>query len=340
MTLAAYTSPPDIATDKGAWEKWRLTRQAQFEANCPSARATTYYFSTSGNNSNDGLSAASPKQTRAAAITLSSGGNVRLRFKRGDVWRETGNWALPSNCTVDDYGDPSAAKPVFDRFTVRHLDANNDWGSQSGNRWQVAETTDVAWIKLSAYPFRALQRVQTAADCANTSESWAWVSNVLYINLSGDNPNNFDVDVCPSNDGENGVECVGDGCRVENIVAYGWGCHRTTSATQDQPLTNRSTGGNVYRLGLTNSSNVKNNVLYGLTDSTGVERGYNLTTNPIVTATAPVMGTYHASAVAAGSTELMLSHDINGKPRTAGTPDIGPIDFSSALASQTILINE
>jgi len=243
VTLAAASAPPDIATNYSGWRAWRNARITEFEANCPRERAVTYYFdATSGNDSNDGLTELTPKQTRAAAIALTGTGR-RFRFKRGEVWRETGNWSVGSDVTIDAYG--TGANPIFDRFTVRHLAASDPWGSQSGNRWQVAETTDVAWIKLAAFPLtRPLQRVADATACAATTNSWVWSANVLYINLGTDNPNDFDIDVCPSNDGESGVEFTNDGSRVEDIDGYGWGCHRTALATQDQPVTSRARGDN------------------------------------------------------------------------------------------------
>jgi len=242
MSLSSPSAAPNIATNYSGWLGHANARVAAFKGACPSERATTYYFSQSGNDSNDGLSELTPKKTRAAAIALSASGR-RFRFKRGDTWRESGNWDVGDNITVDAYG--TGDKPVFDRFTVQYLSTDDDWGSQSvNNRWQVAETTDVAWVKLSAFPLtRPLQRVADATACDNTNDSWAWVANVLYINLGDtDDPNDFDIDVCPSNDGENGVEFTGDGSRVEDIVFYGWGCSRTTAATQDQGVTFRQTG--------------------------------------------------------------------------------------------------
>lgn len=245
MTLAAFATPPDIATDNDAWQDWKTTRKAAFKANSPIERATTYYFdATNGDNANDGLSEFSPKQTRAAAIALTASG-CRFRFKRGETWRESGNWAVGDNVTVDAYG--TGADPIFDRFTTQILNAANSWGTPSGNRKQVAFASfEPAWIKLSAFPLtRPLQRVADATACAATTNSWVWASNVLYINLGTDDPNDFDIDVCPSNgdDGlEHGVELSGDGSRVEGIAFYGWGCSKTDTASQSQGVTSSATG--------------------------------------------------------------------------------------------------
>src|SRR5689334_4255546 len=56
-------------------------------ANCPSARATTYYFAQAGNDSTGNGSQATPYKTLAKAQTLVAD-NVRLRFNRGDTWQE------------------------------------------------------------------------------------------------------------------------------------------------------------------------------------------------------------------------------------------------------------
>jgi len=84
---------------------------------------TTYYFSTSGSDSNDGLSPASPKQSLALIPNLvngSGGDGNRALLKRGDVWHtfdltwdfsgKSGSAASPM--LIGAYGDTSLPRPV------------------------------------------------------------------------------------------------------------------------------------------------------------------------------------------------------------------------------------
>src|SRR5437867_1668796 len=84
---------------------------------------TTYYFSTSGSDSNDGLSPASPKQSLALIPSLINGGGGdgnRALLKRGDVWHtfdltwdfsgRSGSAASPM--LIGAYGDTSLPRPV------------------------------------------------------------------------------------------------------------------------------------------------------------------------------------------------------------------------------------
>jgi hypothetical protein len=247
FTIIVRDKPPNIITNWTDWVTWKNARIAWFETHCPLARAQTWYFANQGNDTTGDGSQGNPWQTRAKAIAVEaadSDGNAAYLFECGDVWYEDDNWATTrNNITVSSYG--SGAKPFFNAFEKRYLDASNVWGSQSGNRWQVAETDDIAWLRLSDDRLGEtrgtnLIRVADAATCASTSNSWVWVSNVLYVNLGGTDPNTVDLEAVKSNE-NNGIEFGGDGCRVEGIRGDGFGMHRTTTAPQDQPFTNRST---------------------------------------------------------------------------------------------------
>lgn len=75
-------------------------------ASTQEACTTTYYFSTSGNDSNTGLSPTEPKQSLQNALPLMIDGNV-IRFKRGDAWYNPNYvWDLSgkANFTIDAYG--------------------------------------------------------------------------------------------------------------------------------------------------------------------------------------------------------------------------------------------
>ena len=107
-----------------------------FIAFCIQATATTYYFSTSGSDSNNGLRSAAPKRSIAAAIELMGDGNIIL-FKRGDIWyfpQGTIKLDNRSNCTIDAYG--SGKRPIIagmalidDTWTY---EGNNVWSNPTG----------------------------------------------------------------------------------------------------------------------------------------------------------------------------------------------------------------
>ncbi len=81
----------------------RGTETPKFEVS-----GTTYYVSTSGDDSNDGKSEAKPFKTAAKAKQAAKYGDLVL-FKRGDEWRE--RWSASSGVTYSAYG--TGPKPIF-----------------------------------------------------------------------------------------------------------------------------------------------------------------------------------------------------------------------------------
>ncbi len=246
----AVTSPPNIATDYVDWRWWQHDRLGQFENHCPKVRTTTIYVSNSeGSDGNTGLNTDEAIQTLSAVSdyigALPTDADVRIRFKRGDMWLETAGLTIDKdNVTFDDYG--TGELPFFNRFTVQYPETANVWTLASGNRYTVAETSDIAWIRkvsdrLGTIGGLHISRTASSAACEALSNSFFWGSNVLHINLGGTDPNTIDLEAVISNS-ESGVEFQGNGCRVENIRGDGWGLNRTLAATQDQPFTNRTSG--------------------------------------------------------------------------------------------------
>ena len=95
--------------------------------------STTYYFSTSGIDTNDGLSPAAPKQSLALIPNLINGGGGdgnRTLLKRGDVWHTVDlTWdfsgksgSATSPMYVGAYGDTSLPRPVVSNLI------RNDYG--------------------------------------------------------------------------------------------------------------------------------------------------------------------------------------------------------------------
>ncbi len=99
------------------------------------------YVSTSGSDSNNGLSASKPVKTAAKANALAASGDAIL-FKRGDLWREV--FTAKSGVTYTAYGN--GAKPTFygspengadaSKWTLDHRDAKTGaliWKYQNQN---------------------------------------------------------------------------------------------------------------------------------------------------------------------------------------------------------------
>ena len=248
---AAYTNPPNIATDYPGWIAWKNNRIAQFEYHCPSSRATTYYFAQSGNDSTGDGSIGNPYQTisKAATLLAASSGNIRLRFNRGDTWRETSTLdTSKNNVTIDSYG--SGAKPLFLRSTITYPQASA-WTDNGDNTFSRSEANAIAWVlrsddRLGESHGTHLSRQNSQVNCAANEESWYWNSgtNTLYVNLSGgDEPSNFNLEAVPSNTTV-GVGFSGDGCRVEDIMTIGYGMSTGTTSTQVQGIQSTATGTN------------------------------------------------------------------------------------------------
>lgn len=100
------------------------------------ASATTYFFSSSGLDSNDGADSAHPKQTLAVAMSLLSTGNTIL-FKRGDSWYVPNfTWEMigKSNVVLDAYGAGPA--PIISNMEL--LAGRAEWTAVAAGRWSRA----------------------------------------------------------------------------------------------------------------------------------------------------------------------------------------------------------
>jgi hypothetical protein len=97
---------------------------------------TTYYFSTSGNDGQDGLGPATAKKSLSSAAALMTPGNTVL-FKRGDAWYSpTFELALANRAgtptepiLVDAYGD--GPKPIIACMELM----DSGWTIAGSNRW-------------------------------------------------------------------------------------------------------------------------------------------------------------------------------------------------------------
>lgn len=233
-------SPPSMLTYD--WVRWYHKLVRQRIAECPLARATTYYFSQSGDDSTGDGSIATPWKTiaKAQAVHDAGSGNVALLFKRGDEWRETTGLSITkNNVTVADYGLAVGVvgKPFFNRFTIDYLDASNPWTNASGDRWTTSEASTIAWLREKADRYNPLRMITTTGatgntDVENTPRSWRYESGTLHINPgTGVDPNTKDYEAVIAN-GVSGVDMDGDFGRVQNIRAEGWGMNPADTNNQ------------------------------------------------------------------------------------------------------------
>lgn len=127
----------------------------------PRAEDTTYYFSNTGNDSNDGLSESTPWQTIAKFNATSFHPANTIRFKRGDEWRgrlqinESGASGKP--ITIDAYG--TGRKPIFNASTIQRGWADvyngtnaNIWGTvnpAATATWQEVIIDDTLYLQVA-----------------------------------------------------------------------------------------------------------------------------------------------------------------------------------------------
>lgn len=145
------------------------------------ATGATYYFSISGSDSNNGLSAGAPKQNISTALTLMNAGNTIL-FKRGDAWynaslnltNKAGTASDP--ITIGAYG--TGPKPVI--AGMYRLDTG--WTNVPGtNRWQKSingsTSLDAYRVFVNGIP---KQKVTSANDVDQLHE-WAVAGGIVYL---------------------------------------------------------------------------------------------------------------------------------------------------------------
>lgn len=221
-------------------------------------RKTYYYFAESGNDSGAGTKA-DPFKTVAKAQTLNnaSTGYTAFLFKRGDVFDDTGGLLLdkPFNM-VGSYGTIGSLlngflssvlkrwngrNPLFNRFTVKYNQTG--WGSASGDRYQRAETNDIAWVRDQRDRLgNPYTRVASAAAVITTARSFFWGANVLYVNAgTGIDPNTLNLEAVISNQVA-GINLGADGTFARDIDVHGYDMDRGTVSPQQYCLKSSVTG--------------------------------------------------------------------------------------------------
>jgi len=210
-----------------AFLPWKDRRYASIRSYCDNFRSATYYFSTSGNNANDGLTPATAKQTLAEVnnVIAASSGNITILFKRGDEWNTNTNITLnKAKITLDAYGTGNL--PWINRFAQKYT---TGWALAAGNRYTRTENTDTAWVRLTGWDLskatgatQVLSRQTSSANCQATPYSFFWGTNVLHVNLGGSDPNTIPLEGNPTSTNP-GIVVTADACCVKNIRVDGFG---------------------------------------------------------------------------------------------------------------------
>ena len=220
------------------------------------ARAATYYFSQSGNDTNNGLTPATAKKSISAANGLVGSGNVALLFHQGDTWTDKitltdgGN----PNVTFGSYTDatvPSGsvmpAKPIFDGNNAG-INTNVDGIFISGDGSMVQGIICQNWGTSGQqnYPIKLAQTQNNAGlviDCeaynGGLHNIAGYISGGLGLGGIWTVVNCFSGDTVATNGtlfnfyaDLGGFEMLIDGCQVRGVTTAGTqiGCY---SHTQD-----------------------------------------------------------------------------------------------------------
>lgn len=169
-----------------------------FSLICPLAtvNATTYYFSTSGDDANDGTDPSTPKKNLSVASSLALPGNTLL-FKRGDAWYTPFNsfdlqnkaGTDPQPIVIDAYGS-AGAKPIIAGLQL--LD-DAGWTNVPGtNTWShpVTGFSDAWRLYVGGVSKYKVNTSNSAANETNVDQPYKWYikpvvagqSGIVYVN--------------------------------------------------------------------------------------------------------------------------------------------------------------
>ncbi|MEI8197717.1 MAG: dockerin type I domain-containing protein, partial [Phycisphaerae bacterium] len=238
VTYQTLVGAPPLATTL-AWQTWYQTLLADRLAAVPSARARTYYFSQTGNDVTGDGTAARPYRslTLAQALLDQAIGDLRLRFRRGDVWTEGRGLsiAFQQNVTVDDYADLGGENlpiPRFTMFSVQYPDTTG-WQSAGNGVYSRAEPTAIGWVRLTATPLdNIMVECGSVADVAALPYAF-WYDSVagrLYVKVNGTDltTNGVPLEAAPINT-VMGLYAAGNNIRLQNIEVDGFNVGNLTS---------------------------------------------------------------------------------------------------------------
>jgi hypothetical protein len=218
---------------KSAWFDWADDLRQRRLDRVPTERSTTFYFAQNGDDLLGSGTIDHPWKSLAKAqqILTAAPIDVRLRFRRGDVWRETTTITVASDgITIDDYGDSALAKPLFTRFQPV---APTSWNFVHNGVYATTGMTSVGWLREAADGFSQLYyRAASFTEVASHPYSWWFDADgsdpasagqpTLYVNANG-NPTAMPggYEYCPG-DGT-GWLVFADNVRLQNLRLEGEG---------------------------------------------------------------------------------------------------------------------
>lgn len=248
-TIGTRPSTGDIAIYD--WFQ-RLIRYRNAETPLYNPGQITYFFSSSGNDANDGRSMQTAKASisgfqslitslRAAGAT----GNYRFRFRAMPdkfVWYDS---LLPGICvtgwnkiSIDSYFDPTV-NHTSDQFRVsafRGIDeikaAGSGWVQVSGTCYRIGINASYRpwWIKDNddhltrrGQSFNLYSEADSLAEVCSTTGMWIYIPNQLLVNThGGTHPSGSSIEVTYS-DADAIAVGAADNQRVERACAEGFG---------------------------------------------------------------------------------------------------------------------
>jgi len=241
-------NPPVITSN--TWRDWYFSLLFARVSECLVNRTTTYHFdNTLGDDSTGDGSIATPYKTIAKAQALHDAADdpadIRFRFKRGEVWRETTGLVITKDdVTIDDYG--TGNKPLFNNFTLQYPDGTS-WTAESGNVYKLTSITeDISWFREEEDLDNPYSRQDSVAHVEATEGSFYnnTSTNVLYIHRRGggdptDDGRDYEAVISAAN---SGVRISSGGCVVKNIRADGWGMSISNTSTQREGIQSDAVG--------------------------------------------------------------------------------------------------
>lgn len=242
---SAVGNPPAI-DDFAAWSAWYNSLLDFRLAECPIARSTTHYIGQDavGSDTGGGGSGTEGDPWLVAdwddAVTLIDNEidtDTAFLLRRGDEFVGTTELGISiDDVTIGAWG--SGEKPIINAFSLAY---SSGWTLVSGTRYSRSEASDIAWVAKSADRFTAISRASDATGTGGLANNWFyWEADTLTIDI-GTDPNAVAIEAVVSN-AESGIAVVSDGSRVDNIQTFGWGCHRTSNATQAEGVHSLVTG--------------------------------------------------------------------------------------------------
>lgn len=140
--------------------------------------ATTYYFSATGSDANNGLTTGAPKQTLTAARGLTLAADDQILFNRGDIFRgyyaATNSGSSGHPIIYGAYG--TGANPIISG--AKNLPNTSDWINFSGNVWKTS--TVVGSLTSPSYYYNA----KDISNVIFNNDGFCGIKKQLYTSLA------------------------------------------------------------------------------------------------------------------------------------------------------------